>query len=437
MFAYYLELGLRSLRRNPVLTALMVITIAFGVAASMTTYSVLRGMSGDPIPWKSSKLFFPQIDNWGPQARNGDSEPADAMDYLDASALLRAHRAARQSALYSIVPTVYPDDPTQKSIATQGHAVSADFFAMAEPPFLYGSGWSADDDEHRARVLVISKSLNQRLFAGANSVGRQIHLDNGSFRIVGVLNDWHPQPRFYDLATSDAFGPADQLFLPFATAIDAQMSTNGGFGCGNKLPAPGFAGTLSSDCVWISYMVELDTADEVRAYRNYIDGYAYAQQASGRFGWPPNNRLRDLKSWMDFEHVVPSELKVTIAVAFCLLLVCMVNAVGLLLAKFMRRSAEIGVRRALGASRIAVASQFGMESAAIGLAGGVLGVLMTWVGTSLMRGALPSQVANLIRIDPSLLAQTLLLAIVATVMAGLYPTWRAAQVTPALQLKTD
>jgi putative ABC transport system permease protein len=62
---------------------------------------------------------------------------------------------------------------------------------------------------------------------------------------------------------------------------------------------------------------------------------------------------------------------------------------------------------------------------------------MTWVGTSMMRGALPSQVANLIRIDPSLLVQTLLLAIIATVLAGLYPTWRAAQVTPALQLKTD
>jgi putative ABC transport system permease protein len=437
MFTYYFQLGLRSLRRNPVLTSLMVITIAFGVAASMTTYSVLRGMSGDPIPWKSSKLFFPQIDAWGPQARNGGSEPADAMDYIDASALLRAHRAPKQAAIYGIAPTVYPDDPGQKSIATSGHAVSADFFFMAEPPFLYGAGWSANEEEQRARVVVISKRLNQRLFAGANSIGRQIRLDGGSYRVVGVLDDWHPQPRFYDLATNDAFGSADQLFVPFATAIDAQMATNGGFGCGNKLPAPGFAGTLSSDCVWISYMVELSGAAEVREYRNYLDGYAHAQQTSGRFGWPANNRLRNLPAWMDFEHVVPPELKVSIAVAFCLLLVCMVNAVGLLLAKFMRRSAEIGVRRSLGASRMAIAAQFGMESAAIGTAGGVLGLLMTWTGTSLMRGALPSQVANLIRIDSSLLLQTLLLAIVATVLAGLYPTWRAARVTPALQLKTD
>lgn len=435
MFAYYLELGLRSLRRSPVLTGLMIITIAFGVAASMTTYSVMRGMSGDPIPWKSSKLFFPQIDVWGPL--NGNNEPASSMDYPDVYALLLAHRAPRQAALYGVAPTVYPDDPTLKSIATPGHAVSAEFFSMAEPPFLYGTPWSVDDEAHRAKVLVISKQLNQRLFAGADSVGKQIHLDDGSYRVVGVLDDWHPQPRFYDLVTGDAFGPADQLFLPFATAIDAQMSTVGGFGCGNKLPAPGFAGTLSSDCIWISYMVQLDSASEVRSYRDYLDGYAHAQKLSGRFAWPANNRLRDLNAWMDFQEVVPSEMKVILVVSLCLLLVCMVNAVGLLLAKFMRRSSEIGVRRALGASRLSIAAQFGMESAAIGLAGGVLGVLMTWAGTSLIRGALPSQVASLIRIDPSLLIQALLLAVIATVLAGLYPTWRAAQVTPALQLKTD
>ncbi|MDQ6647195.1 MAG: ABC transporter permease [Pseudomonadota bacterium] len=437
MFSYYLKLGLRSLRRNPVLTGLMIITVAFGVAASMTTYSVLRGMSGDPIPWKSSKLFFPQIDVWGPQARNGRSEPAGAMDYIDAAALLRGHRAPKQAAIYGIAPTVYPKDPQRKSVATQGHAVSADFFSMAEPTFLYGSAWSANDEEHRSRLAVISKLLNQRLFGGVDSVGKEIHLDDGNFRIVGVLDGWHPQPRFYDLATNDAFGPADQLFVPFATAIDMQMNTNGGFGCGRKLSGPGFAGVLSSDCVWISYMVELDGAAEVRNYRNYLDGYAHAQQASGRFGWPPNNRLRDLRAWMDFEQVVPPELKVSIALAFCLLLVCMVNAVGLLLAKFMRRSSEIGVRRALGASRLSIAAQFGVESAAIGLAGGLMGVLITWGGTALMRSALPSQVANLIRIDSTLLAQTLLLAIVAMVLTGLYPTWRASRVTPALQLKTD
>ena len=59
MFGYYLDLALRSFRRSLVLTVLMVLSIGFGVAASMTTYAVFRGVSGDPIPWKSSRLFVP------------------------------------------------------------------------------------------------------------------------------------------------------------------------------------------------------------------------------------------------------------------------------------------------------------------------------------------------------------------------------------------
>ena len=77
MFAYYLQLGLRSLKRNPILTALMVAGIALGIAASMTTLTVLHLMGSDPIPWKSDKLHYVQLDNWSPDepARDDGSPP--------------------------------------------------------------------------------------------------------------------------------------------------------------------------------------------------------------------------------------------------------------------------------------------------------------------------------------------------------------------------
>jgi hypothetical protein len=81
MLAYYIQLGLRSLRRNKALTILMVLIIGFGVAASMTTWSVFRAVSGDPIPEKSAKLFVPQVDNWGPKRRSSDGNPPEEMDY--------------------------------------------------------------------------------------------------------------------------------------------------------------------------------------------------------------------------------------------------------------------------------------------------------------------------------------------------------------------
>jgi len=62
MFAYYLDLALRSLKRNPVLTGLMVLAIGLGIGASMTTLTVLHVLSGDPLPGRSAHLFYPQID---------------------------------------------------------------------------------------------------------------------------------------------------------------------------------------------------------------------------------------------------------------------------------------------------------------------------------------------------------------------------------------
>ena len=97
MFVYYLDLAWRRLRRDAGLSALMVIAIGFGVAATMTTYAVFRAVTGDPIPGKSSRLFVPQIDGTGPEVHH-DAEPDEALTYIDAMALMRAHRAKRQSA---------------------------------------------------------------------------------------------------------------------------------------------------------------------------------------------------------------------------------------------------------------------------------------------------------------------------------------------------
>ena len=438
MFAYYLELAIRSLKRSPGLTLLMVLAIGFGVAASMTSWSVFRAVSGDPIPWKSSKLFVPQIDMWGPQGRSPDGEPPNAMDYNDAVALMRDHRATRQSAMYQISPSIVPSDARKHPLNVSGHAVYGEFFPMLDVPFKYGNGWSAGDDANRAEVVVIGRKLNQKLFGGANSVGKIVNVEGRDFRVVGVLDDWNPQPRFYDVVNSGGFSTSDaDLFLPFQTAIQAGIPNDGNTNCNAVPDEPGFVGLQHSTCAWIAYMAELDDAAAVQAYRAYLDGYAHAQQSSGRFSWPPNNRLRTVPQWLDNQHVVPSDTKVSLLVALGLLLVCLVNTVGLLLAKFLRRSSEIGVRRALGAPRGAIYFQFLTEAGIVGAAGGVLGLLLTGLGVASVGWVLPRDIASLARIDVSLLLLTLLVAVVATMLAGLYPTWRASRVQPAWQLKSN
>jgi putative ABC transport system permease protein len=438
MFSYYLELALRSLRRSPGLTALMVLAIGFGVAASMTTWSVFRAVSGDPIPWKSSQLFVPQIDNWGPNGRSDDGEPPNAMGYTDAMALMRDHRAKRQSAMYQISPSVVPAEAGKHPLNVSGHAVYGEFFPMLDVPFKYGSGWSASDDTNRAMVAVISGKLNQKLFGGASSVGKTVNIEGKDYRVVGVLDDWNPQPRFYDVVNTGGFSTnGDDVFLPFLTAIQASMPNDGNTNCKAVPEESGFVGLQHSECVWIAYMAELDSAAAATSYRNYLNDYAREQQQAGRFRWAPNGRLRNLPEWLDNQHVVPSDTKVSLLVALGLLLVCLVNTVGLLLAKFLRRSGEIGVRRALGAQRAAIYAQFLTEAGIVGLAGGVLGLLLTGAGVASVGWVLPRDIAALARVDVSLLLLTLLVAVVATMLAGLYPTFRASRVQPAWQLKSN
>ncbi|WP_158885793.1 ABC transporter permease [Rhodanobacter sp. L36] len=436
MFIHYVQLGFYSLRRNPVLTLLMVMSIGLGVAASMTTWSVFRVVSGNPLPDKSSQLFVPQLDNWGPNDIVKNGQPPNAVTYRDAMAFMQAHEAERQTALYPVRYAVTPERTGAEPFRVQGHAVFADFFPMFELPFRFGAGWSRADDDAHAGAVVISRQLNDRVFGGANSVGRSIHLGDHDFRITGVLDNWNPQPRFYDVSNHSAFGDQPDIFVPFNRAIDLHTQTNGNNAC-HENSAPGFEGWLHSECVWIAFWAELPDAAAQSRFRSFLEGYGAKQQQSGRFNWPPQAQMHNLQDWLDYTRVVPSETPVSLAVSAGFLLVCLVNAVGLMLAKFMRRAPEIGVRRALGATRQAIYAQFLAEATMVGLAGGLVGLAFTALGILAIGVVFEAAIARLAHFDLWLITLTVLTAIVATLIAAFYPAWRAAQVQPAWQLKSN
>ena len=117
-------------------------------------------------------------------------------------------------------------------------------------------------------------------------------------------------------------------------------------------------------------------------------------------------------------------------------MVCLINTVSLLLAKFLRRSGEIGIRRSLGASRTDIFKQCLVEAGSIGLAGGVLGLGFAAIGLWLIRQQ-PDEYAQLAQMDVSTLWMTFVLAVGVSLLAGLLPAWRAMQIPPALQLKSQ
>jgi putative ABC transport system permease protein len=198
-----------------------------------------------------------------------------------------------------------------------------------------------------------------------------------------------------------------------------------------------FDGLLRSECIWLQFWAELPTAAEADKYRAFLNNYAAEQQRLGRFHWPPHTQLRNVTEWLHYRHIVPNEVRILILVSFGFLLVCLMNAMGLMLAKIMGRAGDIGVRRALGASRAAIFAQCLIETGVVGLAGGILGLALTALGLMAARALLTKNFVALAHLDLTDTAIAVLLAVGATVVAGLYPTWRAAHVQPAWQLKAQ
>lgn len=447
VFGYYLNIALHSLRRNVTLTMLMIIAVGVGIGASMTTLSIFRAMAGDPIPQKSRQLFVLQIDNFGPGAAglltNAPDRLPRVVSYTDAVALMRAHVAEHQAASYFSSVAVASPNSVELPFWGPTRATFTDFFTMFEVPFEYGAPWSAADDAARAPVVVISRQVNDRLFGGADSVGRTVTLNDEAYRIVGVIQDWDPVPRFYSVGISGSYGflSTEQVFIPFETAVARNISNQGGAECPKPVLDQGQNALLRSECDWIDMWVELPSAAAVRAYRTFLADYAAEQRQAGRFSWVPRIAVRNVRHWLAYNHVVTNDVEVLVLVSFAFLLVCLLNAVVLMLAKFMARSPQVSIRRALGANRMDIFSQCLFEAGLIGVAGAVLGVALSILGLLLAHrlfippiGTAPAP-PGLTRLDGGDVVIAVVLSVGATLLAGLYPTWRAARVQPAWQLK--
>ncbi|SEK33883.1 putative ABC transport system permease protein [Roseateles sp. YR242] len=436
MLTYYFELGLRSLRAHRGLTVLMLLSIAMGVAACMTTLTVFHVLSGDPIPHKSSRLFNVQLDAETLQGYQAGGEPTLQLTRTDAEALLRDKRGVHQVMMTGASIAVDPEgsgQAGQSPFFSIARYTSSDFFAIFDAPFQYGSGWSASDDTAEARVVVISQSLNERVFGGADSRGRTLRLRDKDFTVIGVLQAWRPAPHYFDL-TQGAYTQAADVYLPLATSYVLRLGGSGNMSCwGNSGTDPR---ALGAPCAWLQYWVQLDTEQQRKDYWTYLNQYSDLQRQAGRFERPSNPRLRPVMEWLSVRKVVPSDFRLQVWLAFGFLVVCLTNTVGLLLAKCLRRSAEIGVRRALGAPRRQIFLQFLVEAGSLGLAGGLLGLVLTWVALWIVRRN-PAPYAQLAQMDWQMLATTFALSLLASLLAGLLPAWRACQITPALQLKSQ
>jgi putative ABC transport system permease protein len=183
--------------------------------------------------------------------------------------------------------------------------------------------------------------------------------------------------------------------------------------------------------------VELRSAAEKETYMQFLNDYVEEQKTLGRFPREMNNRLDTPAEWMVYQEVVDDMVNVLLSLAVLFLIVCLLNTIGLLLAKVMRRTNDISLRRALGASKSALFAQYIIEAGMIGIAGGLAGIGMTWLGLRGMENVFSEYdfIVYLVKMDWSMVLLAVALAIVSALAAGLYPTWRACSLSPATTLR--
>ena len=439
MFSYHLRLAFKSLRRSPGVSALMIGAIALGVGVCITTLTVYRLMSGNPVAHRNDVLYSVTMDGWDPNRpvdeKRPDLPPME-LTFTDANALLRSDIPARRVAMRKAAVIVERADRSDmQPFQAEARLATHDFFPMFDVPFEYGGAWDEGADAAAHRVVVLSKDTNEKVFGGQDSVGKTVRLNGLDYRVSGVLARWLPAPKVYDL-NNGAFDEPEAIFMPFALGEALELSSAGNVHCWGDQPLNSFVEFLNSECVWIQFWVELRDREQLAAFGSFLDNYVGEQKKLGRFQRPLNNHLRRPDEWLKVNRVVQDDNRVLVGLSFMFLAVCLLNMIGLLLAKFLGAAPLVGLRRALGASRGMIFRQHLIEVGVIGGCGGLLGIGVAALGLLGVR-QLYENYGELTRLDVTMGLIALAIALASGLLAGLYPTWRVCRLQPATYLKTQ
>lgn len=433
MLSYYLKLSWLSLRKTPIISLLMVLAIAIGIGVAITTLTVFYMMSANPMSHKADRIYTIQFQTKG--VTNSDTVP-EQVTYQDAMAMYRSDLPKYHTPMFKTGYSIQSPNKDIKPFFTEARVTGRDFFFMFDMTFIHGGAWDESIDEIGTTVTVISESLNQRVFGGINSVGKNILYDDEPYTVVGVVKDFNPSPKFYDLNNGN-FDTGEQIFVPLSLAPIHELASwgnNNGWG-GEKIET--YQQKLQSEMMWIQYWAEFESATQAALFKDMMNAYVLEQKQLGRFTRDDAaGYIHTVDSWLKEREVVANDYSVLVGLSFMFLVVCLVNTIGLLLAKFLRRSSEVGVRRALGASQLEVFKQHLVEISLLGSFGGALGLLFTVFGLAGVRSMYTSY-ERLAQMDLTMIVTAFVLAIVSSVLAGIYPAYRICKTSPAVHLKTQ
>ncbi|UNK57756.1 ABC transporter permease [Pseudoxanthomonas daejeonensis] len=441
---YAASLGLQGLQRHPRTMVLAVLTLALGLSSSMTMITLLAMLSADPLPGLSQRLHLAWVDSRQAQrsgVREGSgARPPALWKLADVQAMARLRPQVRQVALVSTPMTMGSMDGKRNEQLSAVLALGP-MTSMFGVPLLRGRSWTVQEEQDRMPVIVLGRRASLRLLGTEDGVGQDVLIGQTPFRVIGISDSWGPRPRAHYLQAGDnsqmwGDGRGEEAFLPAAAALDAGLAPMGARVCDDTRPdGLRFDAVDLHACRWLMLWAELDSSESVEDYQQALLAYARDRHAAGTFERLPHAELHGMADWLKINRVVPSSVRLNLWMALALLGLCILNVAGLLTARLLRRTGEMGVRRVLGASRRSVVVQCLVEAGAASLLGGLLALPLTWFALWVVRMQ-DRGYTDMAQLQPALYLALLGLSLLVGLLVGSIPAWRASRLEPALQVKS-
>lgn len=253
-----------------------------------------------------------------------------------------------------------------------------DFFRVFDVPLEKGRVWTPAEAENGAPVVVVDAESANDLFHGAPAVGKRLRVGETLYTVIGLTGHWNPQPRYYDLGgPAGAFGGGgDALFMPITAIRYATEDTRVSRSCPGKAIAPAST-LLSSSCAWLSVWYLVHTSEDARALAQTLKSQLPQLVPDWRARKLGLLNVRQLLTAAD---IVPGPVRLYALLGAGFLILCIINAAGMQLSRGLRGTSQIGIRRALGASRLEIIKQYLCDALLVSGLGGMLGVGLTFAG---------------------------------------------------------
>ncbi len=440
---------LHSLRHKKSLNILMLVTISIGIALMTTMMTIAYQESKIPLAYKSDQVNLVLLDNREAGAEQVEFYRMPRTTYKDVENIFKANLATKSLVRFWNTNFIAePESLSARPMRLTASATNHQVFNFLDIPFIYGAAWSLQAEENTQAVIVIDKVVNDKLFAGENSVGKQILIDKKPMTIVGVMDmSVHPK-RFQDRSYNSIRN--DQAYVPYTYALANNFLRQVNLSCPTselskrtQFRTQDVSGLKTSECGFENLWVEFSNKTQADNFQNWLENYASKQKETGRFSQDKIVYLPNINK-LSIVYGDNFWTQTLVMMSYLLFGVCIINTSGIMLAKFQSKSKLVSLYRALGATKAYIVRLHLIEVLLVSIAGIIAGLLLAKFGLHIMFEIARYQTdymgdieqhRKLYALDWYMVAKATLITISSVLAAGLYPIWRISSLAPASQLR--